>query len=157
MGGRKKSETGGRSKHWRRKCRAARLLASRHALGEVKVEVLEQGSAGALVADAELLELALFNLAQNAIQASPPGATVQLWAVSEPAGGRLIVEDQGSGIPAADADRIFEPFFTTRARGSGLGLAVVKRVVVAHQGQVVVGRSASGGARFEIRLGSCAG
>lgn len=135
--------------------RVAQLLASRNALGEVRLEVIEQGVGGPLVADADLLELALINLALNAIQASPPGATVLLRAVSEPQGGRLIVEDQGSGIPAADAGRIFDPFFTTRARGSGLGLAVVSRVVGAHRGQVVVGRTASGGARFEIRLGSC--
>jgi signal transduction histidine kinase len=69
-----------------------------------------------------------------------------------PEGISLIVEDQGPGVSSGDAQRIFEPFFTTRTTGTGLGLAVVRRVVLAHGGTVSVGQRPGGGARFELRL-----
>ena len=135
--------------------RAVRLLESRDELRGVTLEVFEHGGPSTVEADPDLLELALLNLAQNALHASPPGGSVQIQAVSGPDGSRkLIVDDQGPGISAPDAARIFEPFFTTRARGSGLGLAVVSRVVEAHDAQLTLSASPSGGARFEIRFGS---
>ncbi len=71
---------------------------------------------------------------------------------SVPEGICLTVEDEGPGVASGEAHRIFEPFFTTRTTGTGLGLAVVRRVVVAHGGTVSVGQRSGGGARFELRL-----
>ena len=62
------------------------------------------------------------------------------------------MEDEGPGVSPGDAQRVFEPFFTTRTTGTGLGLAVVQRVVRAHGGTVSVGQRQGGGARFELRL-----
>ncbi len=62
------------------------------------------------------------------------------------------MEDEGPGVTPADVQRIFEPFFTTRATRTGLGLAVVRRVVTAHGGTVSVSQRPEGGARFELRL-----
>jgi signal transduction histidine kinase len=68
---------------------------------------------------------------------------------------RVVVEDNGPGIPEAVAARILEPFFTTKPRGqgTGLGLAIVQRVVQAHRGTLAIGKSgALAGARFEAVL-----
>jgi signal transduction histidine kinase len=62
----------------------------------------------------------------------------------------LSVEDDGPGIDDEVARRMFEPFFTTRATGTGIGLAVVRRVVDASSGRVEIGRSPSGGGRISL-------
>jgi signal transduction histidine kinase len=63
---------------------------------------------------------------------------------------RVIVDDNGPGIAESDRHRVFQPFFTTRSRGTGLGLAVVQKIVVTHNGRVTVGTSAAGGASIEV-------
>jgi signal transduction histidine kinase len=62
-----------------------------------------------------------------------------------------VVSDNGPGVPQHIRERIFEPFFTTRARGNGIGLAIVKSVVEAHQGSVCLAEAARG-ATFIIEL-----
>lgn len=62
----------------------------------------------------------------------------------------VTVADNGPGIPESDRERVFQPFFTTRSRGTGLGLAVVQKIAVTHNGRVVVGTSPSGGASIEL-------
>lgn len=116
----------------------------------VKVEV--QSPDTQLLADANLLHLALANLVRNAVQASPPGGTIKVKIERAEAQARVVVEDEGPGVPEADRERIFQPFFTTRARGTGLGLSVVQRVVQAHQGEVFVGSASGGGAQFAVAL-----
>jgi signal transduction histidine kinase len=64
---------------------------------------------------------------------------------------QIVVSDNGPGVPQQIRERIFEPFFTTRARGNGIGLAIVKSVVEAHQGSVCLAEAACG-ATFIIEL-----
>ncbi len=64
----------------------------------------------------------------------------------------LFIEDNGPGLPDSIKDRLFEPFFTTRAKGTGLGLAQVKRTVELHNGDVTAENTGDGGARFVLRL-----
>ena len=82
----------------------------------------------------------LFNLTQNSIDAMPNGGKLILAAVwlAEQKSVQIRVQDTGEGIPQADLPRLFEPFFTTKTRGSGLGLAVVRKIVDAHDGEVEV-------------------
>jgi signal transduction histidine kinase len=69
------------------------------------------------------------------------------------AGGVLLeVEDTGPGIPAEIRKRIFEPFFTTKATGTGLGLAVVKRIVDGHGGEISVSSGPGGGTIVQLRF-----
>jgi signal transduction histidine kinase len=102
--------------------------------------------------DARLLRQAILNVAVNAVQAMQRGGKLAVRARREGPAVRLEIEDSGAGIPEEVRHRIFEPFFTTKASGTGLGLAVVKRIVEGHGGQVAVESSPGAGARFSIRL-----
>lgn len=85
--------------------------------------------------DRDAVRRALINLVRNAIQASPADATVRVELDQDPRGdARIRVLDDGPGIPAAMAERLLEPFVTTRADGTGLGLALVRRVADEHGG-----------------------
>ena len=115
--------------------------------------------------DEDLLHRAVFNLALNAVQATPAGGRVSVEVAPAepeqlPAGvtfeqGAVVlrVTDTGPGIPAEIRDRLFDPFFTTKPGGSGLGLPVVHRAIEAHRGLVFVdGNGAGGGTRFTVLL-----
>jgi two-component system sensor histidine kinase PilS (NtrC family) len=112
--------------------------------------------------DEDLLHRAVFNLLLNAIQASPPGAEVEVevgaalpehlsGAQFEYGAATLSVSDSGHGIPVEIRDKLFDPFFTTKPGGSGLGLAVVHRAIEAHRGLVFLD-SGQSGTRFTVVL-----
>ena len=91
------------------------------------------------------------NLATNALQAATADLDLELLARRSAGRAQIVVSDNGPGVPAQIRERIFEPFFTTRARGNGIGLAIVKSVVEAHQGSVSLA-DGPGGATFIIDL-----
>jgi signal transduction histidine kinase len=93
----------------------------------------------------------VLNLLENAVRHTPPGTHIQ--ASSELADGRavLTVEDDGPGIPPELAPRIFDRFVRDGARGSGLGLSIVRAVAESHGGSVALAPS-DAGARFVVRL-----
>ncbi len=105
--------------------------------------------------DPDQLRTIAGNLVENALSmldADAPGAT-SLQAMGDGSGGlHLIVDDSGPGVPPDLRERIFYPFFTTRAEGTGVGLAEVQKLVVAHAGSVEVAESPLGGARFTVHL-----
>jgi two-component system, sensor histidine kinase FlrB len=103
-------------------------------------------------ANAPSLVSAVLNLATNALQAATADLDLELLARRGAAGrAQIVVSDNGPGVPSHIRERIFEPFFTTRARGNGIGLAIVKSVVEAHQGSIVLAPTVSG-ATFIIDL-----
>lgn len=107
--------------------------------------------------DAHLLKQALVNLIVNAAQAMPRGGTVQVRAATEPNNGQawlcISVRDEGVGLTPRAAEKMFQPFFTTKATGTGLGLAVVKRIVDAHLGDISARPNDDGrGTTFAVRL-----
>jgi signal transduction histidine kinase len=65
---------------------------------------------------------------------------------------RINVHDNGPGIDHGARDRIFQPFFTTKKTGTGLGLALVQKIIVTHNGRVTAGSSPYGGALFQVTL-----
>jgi two-component system OmpR family sensor kinase len=107
--------------------------------------------------DADAIRIVVDNLLRNAIDHSPANAHV---VVTVGPGTRITVDDRGPGIPADQRDRVFQPFargvHTTadRAAGSGigLGLAICKRIVDGHRGQIRVDDHPGGGARFVVDL-----
>ncbi|MFE3192586.1 sensor histidine kinase [Nocardia sp. NPDC059240] len=109
-----------------------------------------------VVGDSPKLERALRNIVDNA--AAHARTTVAVTVRRDGALARMIVDDDGPGIPAADRERVFGRFVrlaADRARatgGSGLGLAIVSEIVAAHGGSVTIGESPWGGARFVIAL-----
>ncbi len=106
----------------------------------------------AVWADPNLLDQVIVNLATNAVQAMPRGGHLLLAAECNGETVRLVVEDQGAGIPAAQLEKIFDPFVTGRARGTGLGLTLVHNVVEAHGGQLDVTSEPGRGTRVTVRL-----
>jgi signal transduction histidine kinase len=93
---------------------------------------------------------ALSNLIYNALYASSKGKEVRVSLHSDDYILRIIVEDEGPGIPAENLDRIFEPFFTTRSQGTGLGLSITQRIVKEHNGDIRVESKIGNGTRFVL-------
>ncbi len=102
--------------------------------------------------DVGLLRQAILNMTINAVQSMPGKGTLTLRATRERFTARIDVGDTGCGISDENLARIFEPFFTTKATGTGLGLAVVKRIVDEHRGELSVESTPGRGTTFTIRL-----
>ena len=105
--------------------------------------------------DEVLLGQAISNLVQNALVADGRTSPVRVQASvepTEPAMLRIEVADDGNGVPAEVRPRLFTPFFTTRATGTGLGLALVKRIAGAHGGTVDYEAPVERGASFVLRV-----
>jgi signal transduction histidine kinase len=106
--------------------------------------------------DPDQLRQVTWNLLANAGQAirgAGRGGTVRVSCEPAADGGAVLsVADDGPGIAPAEAARIFTPFFTTKPSGTGLGLAVVQRIVDGHGGSVAVDPAPGQGARFTVRL-----
>jgi len=107
----------------------------------------------ALVGDVDELAGVLGNLAMNAMEATGDELRLELWVGALDLNWlQLRVRDNGPGINEHIIERVFDPFFTTRSQGTGLGLAVVARVVAQHGGEIIVQNRASGGVEFVITL-----
>ncbi|MGH7358215.1 MAG: two-component system sensor histidine kinase NtrB [Candidatus Rokuibacteriota bacterium] len=104
-------------------------------------------------ADAELIAQASRNLVHNAIQAMPAGGTLTIASRRAASSGvEIRVADQGVGIPPENLDKIFRLYFTTKAGGSGIGLAMVYRIVQMHDGRIDVESSAGKGTTVILTL-----
>ncbi|HMI84763.1 MAG TPA: ATP-binding protein [Polyangiaceae bacterium] len=99
----------------------------------------------------------LINLLQNAVEAIPTDRDGEVVIRAEASEGelwRIIISDNGSGIPEEIVGKIFEPLFTTKSKGTGLGLAIVAGMIKAHKGSIRVDTRAGEGTRFTIELPS---
>jgi len=130
-------------------------------VGEVVTGVpfVIMGEFGEVSGDDALLRQAILNLARNAAEAAadnPAGGRVMIRGEidkSGPVGGlRISIADNGPGIPAEALTKIFMPFYTTKANGTGLGLAVVQKIIVQHGGSIEARNQPSGGAEFVVWL-----
>ncbi len=134
--------------------RGASALAAER---EVRL-TLDAGSAAPAVADRGRIVQLLLVLLDNAVDHSPAGGEVAVCVRMEAGLAVIEVDDEGPGIPEADRQRIFEPFTrlpgTTRhgSGGTGLGLAVARRIAEAHGGSIEAGAPPRGGARFTVRI-----
>ena len=80
----------------------------------------------------------LLNLLKNALHSMPEGGSLSIREDGSGKNVTIAVSDSGHGIPPEDMNRIFEPFFTTKARGTGLGLALCKKIIEEHEGKIRV-------------------
>jgi two-component system, LuxR family, sensor kinase FixL len=109
--------------------------------------------------DRYAIEQVLRNVLENAIAACPdPGEITVVAAevdLADASGGRgleIVIRDNGPGLSPEQQGRVFEPFFTTKTRGTGLGMAIAKRLMEAHGGRIDVRNAASGGAEVQLLL-----
>lgn len=102
--------------------------------------------------DREMLRQVLLNIIGNGYQAMPDGGHLTVDASSLDGAVQIKISDTGVGMSAEAKDRLFEPFFTTKPRGVGLGLAVTKRIIEAHQGTVTATSEEGVGTEFTVTL-----
>jgi signal transduction histidine kinase len=107
--------------------------------------------------DEVLLRQALVNLLRNAVEACAAASIVPRIAIESHVDAgqgvmRVAVSDNGPGIDPGMRDRVFRPFFTTKPQGIGLGLALVQKIIVTHNGRISIASSPSGGASFQVVL-----
>jgi signal transduction histidine kinase len=119
---------------------------------EKKVKLEVKGDALTIEADEQLLRQALFNLLLNAIQAIGAGGEIQVIARKQNASEAILeVRDNGPGVPPERRQEIFKPYFTTHQKGTGLGLAVVSQIVLAHGWEIECLPNEPQGAVFRIK------
>ena len=106
--------------------------------------------------DVEQIRRVVINLVDNALEAlaGGPGGRIVVQTQHDAANAvaRIVIADNGPGVPAADREKLFMPYYSTKRRGSGLGLAIVRRIVGEHGGSVEVGDNTPRGSRFVIEL-----
>jgi two-component system nitrogen regulation sensor histidine kinase NtrY len=137
-----------------------RLIADALALydGVVADVRIEQRPAppglGLVKLDPEQIRRVIINLVDNAIEAMERRGGIVLETQLDAANHvvRVVVADDGPGIPPAEREKLFLPYYSTKRRGSGLGLAIVRRIIAEHGGSIDVGDNTPRGTRFTIEL-----
>jgi signal transduction histidine kinase len=136
----------------------------RRAAEEVRVDaralggdVAVRGEFGDLEGDEVLLRQAFSNLLRNAVEACAGASVTPNIVIQSEVDGplrvsRIAVNDNGPGIDAASRERVFQPFFTSKRNGTGLGLALVQKIIVFHNGRITAAKSPQGGASLQITL-----
>ena len=143
---------------------ALAVLAPHLAAAQVEVAIDDGGARHRVVADADQIGRALKNIIANAADAlapaeiaPQPGDTPRRIAITLTAAAafaEIVVRDNGPGLSPEALRRVFEPYFTTRCErgGTGLGMAIVHRIVTEHGGRVTARNAAGGGAEIALRL-----
>ena len=120
--------------------------------GDVEVS----GEFGIVEGDEVLLRQAVSNLLRNSleacVEAKPPRIAIQSELDFAARVSRINVTDNGPGIPVDLRERVFQPFFTTKREGTGLGLALVQKIIVFHNGRIAVATAPTGGASIQMTL-----
>jgi nitrogen fixation/metabolism regulation signal transduction histidine kinase len=132
--------------------------------GSLRIERQLASRLPAVRLDAEQIRQVVINLVDNAMEAlggpdaaprpggEPPMIIVLTMHDARNSLVRLVVSDNGPGVPAADRDKLFMPYYSTKGRGSGLGLAIVRRIIVEHGGGIEVSEAQPAGTTFTIEL-----
>jgi two-component system nitrogen regulation sensor histidine kinase NtrY len=104
--------------------------------------------------DQEQIRRVVINLVDNAIEAMDRRGAIDIETEHDRSNSvvRIVVADNGPGIPAAEREKLFLPYYSTKQRGSGLGLAIVRRIVAEHGGSIAVTDNTPRGTRFAIEL-----
>ena len=118
----------------------------------VKIDLQELGGNSTIFVDPRQLQQVFLNLIKNSIQAMPDGGLITIRTVPNREWMVIDFEDTGKGISDDLMHKLFDPFFTTHEQGTGLGLAMVKKLVEDNGGRIGAQRLKSGGLKFSIWL-----
>jgi len=104
--------------------------------------------------DPEQIRRVVINLIDNAIEAMEQRGTIEIETQHDPSNNlvRIVVADDGPGIPVSERDKLFLPYYSTKKRGSGLGLAIVRRIIAEHGGSIDLTDNTPRGTRFAVEL-----
>jgi len=105
-----------------------------------------------ITADSDMLYQAFLNILINAMQAMPKGGGINVKISSSDNTVKMFFEDQGEGIAEDILEKIWDPFFTTKAKGTGLGLGIVKNIIESHGGRVQISNRSVSGARMIVEI-----
>ena len=127
--------------------------------GDITITLSSDPAIGTVVGDERRIRQVIFNLLSNAVKFTPPGGAIDVSARELDGEVRISVRDTGPGIPLEDRDRIFEEFQQAAAgkeqiEGTGLGLALSKRLVELHDGRIWVESDLGHGSTFTFTLGA---
>src|SRR5881296_2362060 len=118
----------------------------------VEVSVRANGERCTILGHYDPLRRAFANLLRNAAEAMGGRGSIEIAVSRDGAGLAVTIADHGAGIPDDLRQRVFEPYFTTKRDGTGLGLALVRQTIEAHNGSITVAETPGGGATFSIVL-----
>jgi len=119
---------------------------------DVLVEVELEKNLPPIEVDRDQIKQAVYNVIRNAFQAMKSGGILRIRSGADETHEFLSFSDTGGGIAPENISRVFEPYFTTKAGGSGLGLLIVRRIVRAHGGEVIIESTQGKGLTLTIRL-----
>jgi two-component system, sporulation sensor kinase E len=119
---------------------------------DIIVEIELDRSLPPLEMDRDQIKQAFYNIIRNALQAMKSGGILRLRSGADETHQFVSFSDTGGGIPPENISRVFEPYFTTKSSGSGLGLLIVRRIVRAHGGEVIIESERNRGLTLTIRL-----
>jgi two-component system sensor histidine kinase KdpD len=135
---------------------SAALEHNEQRLAEHRVEIALPADLSLVYVDAMLVAQVLTNLFENAAKYTPAGTVITVTAREEERAVRVIVEDNGPGLPGGDPERLFDKFQRGIQEGTivgaGLGLSICRAIVQAHGGKITAGTRPGGGARVELTL-----
>ena len=130
------------------------ILQSRLAASNVSLKLPAASGSLKIHSDPAGLRQVLLNVMINAVEASPPGGEVAMQIVRDERNRSIVlqIDDAGKGLEARNPEELFQPFITTKARGTGLGLAVSRRILESLGGSIQLDNKPQGGARCSIQL-----
>src|SRR5215468_1028920 len=138
------------------------LFLQRSGHTDIRYKANLPGHAVSLICDRRQVGQILTNILKNSAEAiegrkasagqSLPQGEIMLSLRDDGANVRILVEDNGKGLPMEDRERLTEPYMTTRSKGTGLGLAIVKKIMEDHGGSLILEDRPEGGARVSLTL-----
>lgn len=130
----------------------------RHEAGQSDIEIIcDHSEMLSIAGNRDRLEQLFLNLGKNALQAMPDGGKLHFDSSRIGSAVVITIQDTGQGINPDELKKIFEPFYTTKARGTGLGLALCKKIVEDHNGDIQIDSVIGQGTSVTVKLPLCVG